>query len=237
MFAFKFSNDRYRSSLDYVCFNKITFPTNFGNCPRVPWSLLQSFCEIYSLLVFDIQNLGHCHCHCDVQQVIQNMLELCFYTAFMFKSRPTKNYYFCRWCLAISTYFVTCSYIGSLATWCNGKLFLHWTRDRTRYLLRSLPTQLYVWFHIKWCRGSANSWCHYCPSEGKTVGEFMPAPLSLEEWTRTHGLALQQFFWHQFCSPLVSHHPLNAGTQLSPMPQRHMPQNPALPILPIIPIS
>lgn len=61
----------------------------------------------FSLPVFDIQNLGHSRCHWDAQQVIQNMLDLCFYTASVFKSRPTKNYYFCRWCLAISTYFIT----------------------------------------------------------------------------------------------------------------------------------
>lgn len=107
MFKFKFSNDRYRSSLDYVCFNNITFPAHSGDCPRVPWSFLQPFCENQGLPVFDVQNLGHSRCHWDVQQVIQNMLGLCFYTAFMFKSRPIKNYYFCRWCLAISTYFIT----------------------------------------------------------------------------------------------------------------------------------
>lgn len=42
----------------------------------------------------------------------KTMLKLCFYTAFVFKSRPVRNY-FCRWCLSISTYFITVLVLSS----------------------------------------------------------------------------------------------------------------------------
>lgn len=143
LFAFKLSSGKYRSSLDYICFNQITFP--YDNCPRVSWSPLQSFCKIQSLLAFDIQNTGQFYRSCAAQKIIQSMLGWCSYAALMFKVQTYKKLLFLQIVFGYIHFFYTLLLHRSLVTSSNVQLFLLWAAvDQTRFHLMSLPTQLMI---------------------------------------------------------------------------------------------
>lgn len=117
VFAFEFSSGKYRSFLDYVCFNQITFPND--NCPRVSWTSLQSFCEGQSLPAFAVQKTVQFCCSWDAQQIIQSMLGWCSYTVIMFEVQTYKKLLFLQIVFGYIHLFWTLFLHRSLAASCN----------------------------------------------------------------------------------------------------------------------
>lgn len=164
------------------------------------------------------------------------MVELCFYTAFMFKSRPTKNY-FCRWCLAISTYFITLllpRVLSHLMQWqvnsalnqrsdsvplevLSNATFPMTLHQMVQKFCQQLVPSLPIWSKNSW-------WVHACPTQHRGVDkniQFSTAVVLLIAVLFTSGLPPSSKCWYT----IESHGPETD------------PQNPALPVPPVIPIS